>query len=52
MVCIPSLYAADNSCWHMAGPMADVWVIVYDADIEGDRGQILYQGKIEADEKI
>jgi hypothetical protein len=30
----------------------DVWVIVYDADSDGNRGQIIWKGKISAGEKI
>ena len=45
-------YAGDNSCRIMAGAQDDVWVIVYDADAEGDRGPIIWKGKIEAGQSI
>ena len=44
--------AADNSCRIMAGPQNDVWVQVYDADVSGNRNEILWEGKIEAGKKI
>ena len=52
LTCIPSLYAEDNTCWLMAPAQDDVWVIVYDADVDGNRGNIIWQGKISAGEKI
>ena len=32
-VWVPSIFAADNTCWLSAGSEEDVWVIVYDADV-------------------
>ena len=47
-----SAYAEDNSCRIMAGPQDDVWVIIYDADADGNRNQIIWKGKIEAGKEI
>ena len=44
----PGLFAGDNICWLTAPPQDDVWVIVYDADAEGTRGEIIWEGKIAA----
>ena len=52
LVWIPSLGAEDNTCWIVAGPQEDVWVIVYNENAEGTRGGIIWQGKIPAGEKI
>ena len=52
LACVPFLLAADNTCWISGGSQEDVWVIVYDANDEGDRGGIIWQGKIPAGEKI
>jgi hypothetical protein len=49
---IPCLFAEDNSCWLTAPPQDDVWVIVYDADGDGNRGKIIWQGKIDAGQEI
>lgn len=49
---VPYLYAEDNSCWLTAPPQDDVWVIVYDADVDGNRGDIIWKGKITAGQKI
>jgi hypothetical protein len=49
---IPISSADDNTCWLSAGSQEDVWVIVYDSDDEGDFGDIIWQGKIPAGEKI
>lgn len=48
----PYLNAEDNSCRIMAGPQDDVWVIIYDSDVDGNRNQIIYKGKIEAGKEI
>lgn len=48
----PFLCAEDNSCGLSAPPQDDVWVIVYDADVDGNRGDIIWQGKITAGDKI
>jgi hypothetical protein len=47
-----SLYADDNICWIQAPLMNDVWVIVYDESVDGDRGDVIYKGKIKAGEKV
>ena len=47
-----SAYAEDNSCRIMAGPQDDVWVIIYDADNDGNPGPIIWKGKIEAGKSI
>lgn len=47
-----SLYADDNICWVQAPLMDDVWVIVYDESRDGDRGDVIYKGKIKAGEKV
>ena len=52
LVWTPYLCAEDNTCWLTAPPQDDVWVIVYDADADGNRGDIIWQGKIPAGEKI
>ena len=52
LVGAPLLGAAENACWLSADPQNDVWVIVYDADEEDDRGPVLWKGKIPAGEKI
>ncbi len=44
--------AEDNSCRLMAPEQDDVWVIVYDADDDGNRKQIIWKGKIEAGKQI
>ncbi len=46
------VYAEDNSCRIMAGPQDDVWVIIYDADTDGNPGPIIWKGKIEAGKSI
>jgi hypothetical protein len=48
----PAVFAEDNSCWIEAPVQDDVWVIVYDADVDGNRGDIIWQGKIPAGDKI
>ena len=52
LVSVPFLYAEDNSCQLTAPVQDDVWVIVYDADVEGNRGDIIWEGKITAGGKI
>lgn len=44
--------AEDNTCWITAPLQDDVWVIVYDADNDGNRGDIIWEGKIPAGGKI
>jgi hypothetical protein len=48
----PYLYAEDNTCRLMAPAQDDVWVIVYDADADGNRGKIIWRGKITAGQQI
>ena len=43
-----ALHAEDNSCWVTAPPQDDVWVKVYDSDRDGNRGPLIWKGKIEA----
>lgn len=49
---VPYLYAEDNSCRLTAPPQDDVWVIIYDADGDGNRGEIIWKGKIAAGQEI
>ncbi|MGD8700963.1 MAG: hypothetical protein PVG51_07150 [Desulfosarcina sp.] len=46
------LSAQDNTCRLTAPAQDDVWVIVYDADADGNRGKIIWQGKIAAGQEI
>jgi hypothetical protein len=46
------VYAEDNSCRLAASLQDDVWVIVYDADAHGNRGKIIWKGKIAAGQEI
>jgi len=46
------LFAEDNTCWLEAPSQDDVWVIVYDADADGNRGNVIWQGRISAGGKI
>jgi len=46
------LFAEDNTCWLEAPSQDDVWVIAYDADVDGNRGGVIWQGKIAAGQKI
>ena len=52
LVFVPFLSAENNSCRLTAPAQDDVWVIVYDADGDGNRGKILWQGKIAAGQEI
>ena len=52
LVWAPYLCAADNTCWLTAPSQDDVWVIVYDADDDGNRGEVIYEGKIPAGGRI
>ena len=45
-------HADDNSCMIMAPAQNDRWVKIYDADGDGDRGKIIWKGKIEAGQKV
>ena len=40
--------AEDYSCWLEVPPQDDVWVVVYDADSGGNRGNVIWKGKIDA----
>lgn len=44
--------AEDNSCVIVGGRQNDVWVIIYDADRSGNRGEVLWRGKIEAGQQV
>ena len=48
----PDLFAEDNTCRLMAPAQDDVWVIVHDADADGNRGKIIWRGKIAAGQEI
>lgn len=48
----PHVFAADNSCRIMGSLQNDVWVIIYDADSDGNRGPIIYKGKVEAGKEV
>ena len=52
LIWVPFSEAEDNTCWLKAPPQEDVWVIVYDADADGNRGDIIWQGKIPAGQEI
>jgi len=52
LVWTPFLCAEDNTCWLTAPLQDDVWVIVYDADDDGNRGDVIWEGKIPAGGKI
>lgn len=49
---ISSAFADDNSCWVAAPAESDVWAIIYNADADGNRGDILWKGKIDAGQKV
>ena len=49
---VSSVCAEDNTCWLLAPSDSDAWVIVYDADKDGNRGNVIWQGKINAGQKI
>ena len=46
------IYAQDNTCYFMAPDLNDVWVIVYEQDEEGNRGKIIFNGKIPAGKSV
>ena len=52
LVWTPLLCAEDNTCWLTAPQQDDVWVIVYDADDDGNRGAVIWEGKIPAGGKV
>ena len=52
MLLAASTQAADNSCRIVGSTQNDVWVIIYDADADGNRNQIIWKGKIEAGKEI
>ena len=47
----PGLFAGDNTCRLTAPAQDDVWVVVYDADADGTRGDIIWEGKIAASQE-
>lgn len=47
-----SVQAENNTCRIMGSRLHDVWVIVYDADADGNRGPVIWEGKVEAGKKI
>jgi len=49
---IASVFADDNSCWITAPPQDDVWAIIYDADVDGNRNNVIWKGKIAAGQKV
>jgi len=46
------VYAQDNTCWIEAPSQDDVWAIIYDADADGNRNNIIWKGKIAAGQKV
>jgi hypothetical protein len=52
MLLAASTQAADNTCRIVGSAQDDVWVIIYDADADGNRGPIIWKGKIEAGKEI
>ncbi len=44
--------AETNSCWIKAPAQDDRWAIIYQADTDGNRGDIIWKGKITANEKV
>ena len=50
---VPQLFADDNdnACIIMAPDQNDVWVIIYDTDGDGNRGKVIWQGKLAAGQK-
>lgn len=49
---VVSAQAEDNTCRIMGSRLHDVWVIIYDADSDGNRGPIIWEGKVAAGKKI
>lgn len=47
-----STQAEDYSCRILGALQDDVWVIIYDADADGNRGPIIWEGKIEPRQEI
>ena len=43
-----ALHAEDNTCWITAPAQDAVWVKVHDSDRDGNRGPLIWKGKIEA----
>ena len=52
LACSPFVRAEDHICWLTAPLQDDVWVIVNDADDDGNRGDVIWEGKISAGGKI
>ena len=44
--------AEDNSCVIVGGRQNDVWVIIYDADRSGNRNDVIWKGKIKANQQV
>ena len=44
--------AEEFTCWISAPEQHDIWVIVYGANADGDRGDPIFEGKIAAGKKI
>ena len=49
---VSSAVADDNTCWILAPQETDVWVIIRDADSDGNLKNVIWKGKIAAGEKI
>lgn len=48
----PPLSAAEeNTCYFIAPVQDDIWVIVYSATTDGDRGDRIWEGRIKAKQK-
>lgn len=43
--------AAEYTCWINAPDQDDIWVIVYHADTDGNRGNPIWKGKISAGQR-
>ena len=52
VIWLSSAFADDNSCWISAPAQDDVWVIIYDADADGNRNNFIWKGKIAAGQKV
>lgn len=46
------VYAEEFTCRIKAPVQDDRWAIIYQADADGNRGDIIWQGKIAANEKV
>lgn len=45
-------WAETNRCWVKAPVQDDRWAIIYQADRDGTRGDIIWKGKIPANKKV